>query len=661
MFRKSGVGAAAMLAAGLVAAGCSDDGDTIVLGSTGVVRQVGPETPRVGSASMSIDIDTGDVTFNGQPTGLTLSSPAGSATYTSGPSGDLTVPVSAKNSMGRLLFNLKAIVTKTNTGTASGDGNWNGDQYFYYGPNALDLASTANGTLTITGVRGEGYADASLANTPGGGASPSLTSGTYEFDATVDGTLQHVQVVLANTDTYSGIATKIDAAMTGATVTFVSGGFRFTSDSYGSSATVTLSNGSTGSLLFSEITSQVTGGTVTLSSTAPVNPVEITVQWRDDPMFTTTDEYDGGLMYVGDAGGTGEETTVDMDPFGRGDGSGDGQFTYGVSSPDGHYFYYGMRNNCTVVRLDTTTMTPTATLDVTGQGSLDFSGSSSEAFVRSVQISPDGTYLYAVMTTNIHQYEGAYGSTDPGTDQDTEIAIVRINRATMTIVDKLTLADNVGECMGSKMTLSLDGSRGVVPIRTYDDGYGLPADETQGMVFVVDLNSMKKIDGGGPNGAFDVSRIGKVIQRAAISAAGDKVYVCWRDNEADTDFYTVIDIATGKLTTLVPPTQYSSEWHYCTDATAGPDGRMYFTYYYSPYVRIYDPATGHWVEHKFISESRGIAFSKDGTRYYVCNDNEVYQFSMADDSLILNDADTSLLYSPTTGGDQGHLFIVSPY
>jgi hypothetical protein len=132
------------LTLGFLAAGCGGGSS----GGGGAPVPIGTQTGKI-----SIDLATLDVLVTEQPTNLPLV-PSSMAAW-AGIGTPLTFDLGIQNGYGRLLFNLKAVVTDL-TGDpaafATGDGMYDGKPFFYYGPNALDLAAQADGTITVDGL-----------------------------------------------------------------------------------------------------------------------------------------------------------------------------------------------------------------------------------------------------------------------------------------------------------------------------------------------------------------------------------------------------------------------------------------------------------------------------------------------------------------------------
>lgn len=100
-----------------------------------------------------------------------------------------------------------------------------------------------------------GYAEIRNSGTVGTFASatvPAITSATYDIDITVNGTERKLAVALLNTDSWSGICTKIQTALRSATsstetVAIVGGRIRVSSVTQGATSTILIEAGTTGS------------------------------------------------------------------------------------------------------------------------------------------------------------------------------------------------------------------------------------------------------------------------------------------------------------------------------------------------------------------------------------------------------------------------------
>jgi DNA-binding beta-propeller fold protein YncE len=131
-----------------------------------------------------------------------------------------------------------------------------------------------------------------------------------------------------------------------------------------------------------------------------------------------------------------------------------------------------------------------------------------------------------------------------------------------------------------------------------------------------------------------------------------------------------IDVATGTSNPLPPPTLDGDTNNSIGALTFGPDGRLYYLRPYDmdvPNVSIYNRTTLTWNEFDpppgvGFPEAVGIAFSADGTRYFVFdrNNRRVAVYDTATDALVLNPADGSDALPTNNLTRWGHPSMVTP-
>ncbi len=140
--------------------------------------------------------------------------------------------------------------------------------------------------ITSSNLDTAGYATITNTGSLGaftGATVPALASATYDIDITVDGTLTPVAVALLNTDSWTSIAAKIQAALRALTsstetVTISSGKIKVTSASVGAASTIDIAAGTTGSGggdLLAAI--NAIGATYVVSLDTPVDGTEGTI------------------------------------------------------------------------------------------------------------------------------------------------------------------------------------------------------------------------------------------------------------------------------------------------------------------------------------------------------------------------------------------------
>jgi len=388
---------------------------------------------------------------------------------------------------------------------------------------------------------------------------------------------------------------------------------------------------------------------------AATGTLELSLSLVNHKMLFGSDDYYDGNLWAGDSAGTATSFEIDINQFGNvgygspGSSSGYSNPMNGCCSPDGRYLYYGCRNQPAIITVDTTTMTPTLGVDLTGADNIkmDDTGTGSIGFTRSVSMSPDGDFLYVTLHTGGHLYENSISNYESlgGT-----IELVRINRSTMVEVDRVVLFSNIDEAQARSLTISADGRRGALAIKVYSDSYGNPAATVQGKFVTLDLTTMTPT-------IHDVSAIGLEVSQATISPGGSKVYFTI-ENVAD-NLLRVKDLGTGTITTVGPAPSFTLE--YVKEMPFGPDGRLYIASYNG--LAIYNPSNNTLVEPATTgSDVYGIAFSGNGKRYYVMRSDDLVQcFDIATDAPVVAEADGAAEIDCGDGFEEGHAFLCTPY
>ena len=336
----------------------------------------------------------------------------------------------------------------------------------------------------------------------------------------------------------------------------------------------------------------------------------------------------GGLAVVDS--GAGFSTTLSCVDFSYLLG-GDCQFTEPALSVDGRWAWVGLRNMPLAIVIDTTSMTATASVDLTagatGMGSVD-----------SLVWDPDGVHVYAVLTTNAHVL-GAAGGGASGAAGNSDIHIVKLVAATMAEVDRveITSADPSGDS-GRALSISADGSRAAVALAA------------SGRVALVDLGGMSLV------GLIDVSASGTNVRYAAISADGLTIYAAYKDSAGHIDAIDLSDPSGPIINTLSVDDPIAGGS--VGKLLVGPNGRVYLARKSTSAVQagvvVIDPTTGMNTELLLGLDVNSLALSADSSRLYalVIDTDEVWVFNTADLSV------GGVLSAP--GSARGHALAVSP-
>jgi hypothetical protein len=374
-----------------------------------------------------------------------------------------------------------------------------------------------------------------------------------------------------------------------------------------------------------------------------VDPVTVALDFRTDPMWATTGNWDESPM-LSDSSSSGMGVFGDSQPFGFQLADGDSLFNAGVFSPDGRRLFLGGHNMPTVVVKDMTTLEDTvgATLDA-GPGS-----------VRWMRLSHDGTSLYVLLITGDHLYRRAGDTSGAGCGTGTcvntppDVVLVELQTSDLSEVGRVTLlADSADKITrGFLFDISPDGTRAAVPIHP------------PGQVAFVDLTTMTLIDTDGATAGtqnLDVSATYVDPISVAYASDGDTLFMVPREG---TGGLVKIDTATYAITAEPATT--------VVDRTAtgmlvrGPDGRIYDTHRVDPELQIYDPGDDSWTEIDLPNQARGITFL--GDKYLTHDGTSVIVRGLADDAPVVLNADRA------TGGTDplfsingwGHFLVATP-
>ncbi|MHC5010571.1 MAG: hypothetical protein ACYTG6_06405 [Planctomycetota bacterium] len=401
--------------------------------------------------------------------------------------------------------------------------------------------------------------------------------------------------------------------------------------------------------------------TITVNNvTGAVDPITVDLALPNHPMIFVPQGSGPSGMQAVDSSGSGQSFAIDNDAliWDSVANNGNNWTSDGVVSPDGRFLYTGFRCQPTVVVIDTTTMTPVLTADLSGAGNLQTDGSGTIGTVDKVRMSPDTRFLYAPLTLNRHTYDdtlqGAMGS-------NPDCYLVKIDRATMTEVGRVTLIlGSTNDARAKAFSCNAAGTWGVTSLNQ------------EGQVFLIDLVTMTIIDtDAGVPGVqpYDVSAMGMAPRDAAMSPDGSRIYVGFTGDDGSDGTLGVIDTATGMMTPLPLPSTYVR--NYIGNLVFGPDGKLYFAHGYTtivgePGLSIYDPATMLWTEFYDPSDALvSLFFSHDGTRYYTLlynlSPNEIRAYQIGTDTVIPNEADGGPGIVLPQSGNWGHLGVITPF
>ena len=378
----------------------------------------------------------------------------------------------------------------------------------------------------------------------------------------------------------------------------------------------------------------------------------------NNPLLFGTDDYYEGNFRAFDASGTEDAQAIDLDGL---NWNGETNTPLrGVVTPDGRTAYYGNRNQPAVVTLDLLTLTASIGDTVLDGGApITHDETGDLGYVRAVALSPDGLSLYGSLVTGAHTYEGAISKTAGGTGT---LEVVKIDTATMAVVGRLVLVTAVDEASLKEVSLSRDGSRGVIAPLVYNKDYGSPVAGVHGKIYVFDTVTMTLIPGPAAD-AHDVSGVGVRVGGTAFSPNGTTVYFGAQDGDPDPALFELhaLDVATGAITTVASSPANNND---TTELTFGPDGRLYWAQ--DATLNIFDPAAATWTTPAAISDDVA-AWSVEFNRrnYFVVDhdDERATRYRYNDDAVVPapanpTDADGLILMHNV---DESHTELVTPF
>ncbi|MHC5009551.1 MAG: YncE family protein [Planctomycetota bacterium] len=401
------------------------------------------------------------------------------------------------------------------------------------------------------------------------------------------------------------------------------------------------------------------GGT-TFSFTAELVNHKMLVLQNDGPSSTPV---------LVDSSGTGEETNLDHDTTVA--YLADSNHPGVLFSPDGRFLYFANGNQPALAVVDTTTLLPVLTTDLTGAANLQMDGTGSVGMTHGLVASPGATFLYTAYTEGAHKFSS--DSIGPGSgDVNGAIGVtsttylVKIDRATLAEVSRVmlhTAPTGVAAQSGKGLSISSDGARAAIAI------------QNAGLVYVVDTPTMTIFDADlitpGAQG-FDVSAHSPDPRHTAFGPGNVELFVAHSKdddgagNRGDLDR---INLATRMVGLLPLSAAFNANtYNECGSLRLGPDGRLYYTHPFDstlPGLTIYDFGAAAWTDLHAPPSYLGLSeilFPPGGTSYWVQDtegSNEVYQFQIGTNAVIPTEADGTNSFSGPGGNI--HCAACSPF
>lgn len=377
----------------------------------------------------------------------------------------------------------------------------------------------------------------------------------------------------------------------------------------------------------------VPGGAVTRSMqvsgvTGAANPLVIDGELADAPMLYGGDDYNGGISAV-DTSWSGVETQLDASTLTYGGNA--GSINDAVITADQATVYLSSRNLPSLIAIDTETfegtLSPSLSTLANSPNGVGCTGG--------LAMSPDEQYLYTVLLDGNHMY-GSGDADGDGADNIT-IELVRIDRATLAEVDRVTLMTavdvNNNDYRVRSLALSPDGTTAVIPIK----GARKAA--------VVDVTTMTVLDADAVTAGTqlvdlaDAVDLDRDFRTAAIAADGSTAYLpAWRGAG---DALVELDLATFTTTTRVLDAAASNSKS--TEAQLGPDGKLYVARRDGDLTAggllIIDLTTGAQTTMFPALTVAAVAFTSDGAQGIANTSDGLYVFDVATGDLVDLDFD----------------------
>lgn len=369
--------------------------------------------------------------------------------------------------------------------------------------------------------------------------------------------------------------------------------------------------------------------------TGAVDPIVVTVKIRDDPVMIHSIGSNVGGLALSDSTGTGASATVSCQPLAWTGpfGSSRCMFREAVMSQDGQFIYAANTWGTEVVSIDSSTLSVVAGVDLHPNGGV---GSTS-----SLTRSPDGKYIYALVTLNGH-YRGS--GTVQGQGGAREVNLVKLDGNSLEEVARLSLFSGGQQSLAMR-SLSM----------TADGTLGATLSANQSTLYIIDLENMTLVD------STSTSMYVSSPSVVGIEPDGDYVWFASRSSNAN-EIYRM-EIATKVVDTITLTDTVSRP----AQIAFGPnDGVLYYARK-SPStttngLTLIDTTTlAEMPRHYLNTAVKGVTFSPDGTIAYF----PIRDLAGTESEIARFDAETHAPIDsfPTAGGSErsGHFMFLSPF
>lgn len=318
------------------------------------------------------------------------------------------------------------------------------------------------------------------------------------------------------------------------------------------------------------------------------SPVVLTVKIRDDPVIVHVSGQSLGSFGLADASGVGASSAVSCAPVAwEQNFSSRCNFRDAVFSQDGRFIYASNGWSSSVAAIDSSTLAVVAGVDLHPSGGV---GS-----VAALARSPDGKYLYALVTLNGH-YRG--GGSVQGHGGGRVVDLVKLDASTLLEVARLELM-SPGQTGVAMRNLSL----------TADGTIAAAISQSLNTLFIIDLAEMVLV------GSTSTSAFATSPSAVAIEPDGSHVWIGSRSNSTSIFRVERVGFAVDEV---ILPTSVSRP----SQIAFGPDGLLYYgrknASTTTAGLTLVDPDALTVVGSLYLNHAvKGIAFSADGSVAYL--------------------------------------------
>jgi DNA-binding beta-propeller fold protein YncE len=362
-----------------------------------------------------------------------------------------------------------------------------------------------------------------------------------------------------------------------------------------------------------------------------IDPVEMNVTFVSHPLLITGE---GSGLRVGDSFPTGLRAQI---PCSLGN-SGSCNFTEAIYTKDGAKVFLADGRRPAVVVLDLATLSTSAGPDLSGRG-----------FIDSINLSPDGETIYAVLNTNAHRQLNSSSGTQlvaVGQTYLVKIDARTLEERSRVLLVSATQGDKQSRARGHRLSITADGREGAMAVKNIEK------------VFHLDLETMEVLR----EIQMSPGIAGAKVRYAAIRPDGAEIYVCYRNAMNRLEVINTANYAISPL--LIEGATISGR---PGDMLFGPDGRLYFSRKNipagNPGLVIITPGAAGFIPMLTGSSVYGVDFSPDGSKMYVADQvgSVVRVYAIPGEVQLDTDGNAGNGLQPIVSGThRAHAMIISP-